>query len=77
LMYPEAVHVTTDECRHAPDGVGIEGRAQAKGVGKVAAVQAASPVRHSSWTMAGIPGRVSAIRRRCSDHSQAALSSGS
>lgn len=49
----------------------------ASGVGKVAAFHAASPVRHSSCTSAGIPSRVSRLSRRCSAHSQAARSSGS
>ncbi len=50
---------------------------QASGVGKVAACHAASPVRHSSCTSAGIPSRVSVRSRLCSAHSQDARSTGS
>jgi len=50
---------------------------QASGVGNVAARQAARPVRHSSWTRAGMPSRVSRLRRRCSSHSHAARAAGS
>ena len=49
----------------------------ASGVGNVAAFHAASPVRHSSCTSAGMPSRVSRLSRRCSSHSQAARSAGS
>ncbi len=50
---------------------------QASGVGKVAAFQAESPVRHSSCTRAGMPSRVSRRSRCCSAHSHAARSAGS
>ena len=45
-----AISATSSGSKDAP---------QASGVGKVAAFHAASPVRHSSWTIAGMPSLVS------------------
>ena len=39
---------------------------QASGVGKIVAVQAAKPVRHSSCATAGMPNRLAATIRACS-----------
>ncbi len=56
---------------------GAKAAPHAVGVGKVAAFHTARPVRHSSWTSAGTPSRVSVTRRRCRSRSQWARSTGS
>ncbi len=63
-----AISVTSSGSNAAP---------QASGVGKVAAFHADSPVRHSSWTIAGMPSRVPVTRSRWNSHSQDARSAGS
>ncbi len=50
---------------------GSKAAPHASGVGKVAAVQAARPVRHSSCTIAGMPSRVPVTSRRWNSHSHA------
>ena len=47
---------------------------QASGTGKMAAVQAVNPARHSSWAMAGMPNRPAATIWRCARASASAPS---
>ena len=60
-MDADRPHAGADGRGHLADQPGIEGRAQASGVGKMVAVQAAKPVRHSSCATAGIPNLLAAI----------------
>ena len=58
--------------------VGVEGRAPSTAAtGRSVARQAASPVRHSSCTWAGIPNRLAAITSRCRSASARSPSRGS
>ena len=47
------------------------------GAGNVVARQAASPVRHSSCTIAGMPSRVLSTSHRCRSRNRGAASAGS
>ena len=44
----------------SPTSPGSKVAPQASGVGKIVAVQAAKPVRHSSWATAGMPNLLAA-----------------
>ncbi len=78
LVDAELPHRLTDRGGPSPRPArGRTTRPTPAGVGNVAAFHAASPVRHSSCTSAGMPRRVSRLSRRCSAHSHAARSAGS
>ena len=69
LVDPERAHRGADQRAHLLDELGVEGRTPGERGREGGGVPGDSPVRHSSWTRAGMPSRVPVTSRRCHPHS--------